>query len=69
MTADTTTLPRKFFWLTTEFADPDPGLNVVDVRNQLATMLPDLTNASISEPVVKNGFQEYTFKKATGTKG
>ena len=61
--------PRVFKFGATELADPDPGLPTDQVKSIYAGMYPDLTNATITGPTLKDGKQVYEFKRSVGTKG
>jgi PRTRC genetic system protein C len=63
-------LERKFVYNGTDLPDPNPSLNVEEVRNILAESHPELATAAIDGPKVKEGgVQVYTFVRSAGTKG
>lgn len=64
------TLPRKFVHGTATLVDPDPNMSTEQVRGLYASAgYPDLTNAAITGPEVKDGYLIYTFKREVGKKG
>ena len=49
---------------------PDvPGMEPKEVRDLYSTQYPELISAEIEAGEVRDGVQEYTFRKAVGTKG
>ena len=61
-------MPRKFIYDGREFPDPDPKLSVDEVRQTLAHLLPELSNAETRTS--KRGNDDvYEFKKRVGVKG
>ena len=49
---------------------PDvPGLSPRDVRDLYSAQYPELVSAEIEAGEICNGNQEFTFKRAVGTKG
>lgn len=67
--------PRVFVYDGREFPDPDPNMTTEEVRQFMANMLPELSNADTThtarktktEPVVNE--EIYEFRKRVGTKG
>lgn len=63
-------LPRVFLHGTARLVDPDPALTPDAVKTMYAAAgYPDLTNAALAGPEIKDGYRVYTFKRAVGTKG
>ena len=62
-------LTREFHYNGTIIPDPNPNLNLDQVRDVLATSHPELNNAAMDGPTMKAGKQVYTFIKSVGTKG
>lgn len=61
-------MARVFVYDGREFPDPDPNLKVDEVRQYMATLLPELSNADTKES--KRGEDTIIeFKKRVGTKG
>ena len=49
---------------------PDvPGLSPREVRDLYSAQYPELVSAEIDAGEIHNGIQEFTFKRAVGTKG
>ena len=49
---------------------PDvPGMNERDVRDLYAAQFPELLTAEIESGDIQDGVQEFTFRRAVGTKG
>lgn len=69
MAIEAAPIVRKFVYNGTELPDPNPNLNADEVQNILAATHPELANAAIDGPVMKDGKQTYTFIKSVGTKG
>lgn len=63
-----TELPRRFFYNGSELEDPDPTISDEEVKKQYEAAFPELTTAN-SVMEIKDGYRNYTFKKAAGTKG
>lgn len=64
------TLPRKFVHGTAVLTDPDPNMTADQVKAMYASAgYPDLANASMTGPEVKDGFNVYTFQREVGRKG
>ena len=49
--------------------DPDPALSPAAIKDFYSAMYPDLLNAEIQGPEVKDGELVFTFHRTTGTKG
>jgi PRTRC genetic system protein C len=59
---------RKFVVDGRVFPDPDPHMSADEVRQDLASMMPELANAETHQ--AKDGDDTiYTFEKRVGTKG
>lgn len=62
-------LKRVFRYNGITLADPNPGASPDTVMATYAIMYPELANAVLEGPVIKDGVATYTFLKAVGTKG
>lgn len=62
-------LPRKFFFEKEELPDPNNTLKVKEVVDFYSMQYPELNNASIVGPEIKDGAQVFTFKTILGDKG
>lgn len=60
--------PRKFFYNGSELEDPDPNMSEQEVKAAYESAFPELTTATIKMEI-KDGFRNYKFVKAAGTKG
>jgi PRTRC genetic system protein C len=49
--------------------DPDPSLDVENVRTLFCATFPEITTAALTGPEVVDGKLVWTFTKAVGTKG
>ena len=64
-----TTLPRVFEFQGRQLADPNPDLNLDQVKEVLAVAHPSITNAEIKGPEVTSTAQVYKVQTNYGTKG
>ena len=62
-------LPRVFMHSGRELSDIDPKLSPEAVMDIYVNQYPELLNAKISNPEIKNDKAVYTFSKSLGTKG
>ena len=62
-------LPRRFKFEEQELPDPSPDMKVKQVIDFYSAQFPELNNASIVGPEIKDGKQEFTFKTVLGDKG
>jgi PRTRC genetic system protein C len=62
-------LSRVFVFNGMQLPDPDANLSPAKVKDFYAGMYPELVTAEVSNGVEKGDSLEYTFIKATGTKG
>lgn len=60
---------RAFRYNNIPLADPDPNMNVQQVRDFYANIYPEITTAEIDGPENKGANIVYTFRRAVGTKG
>jgi PRTRC genetic system protein C len=65
----TTTLKRVFLYNGNPLVDPDVSMSPAAVKDTYSAMYPELLNAEINGPVVKETVLEFTFHRTTGTKG
>jgi len=69
MTITAKALPRVFSYNGAELADPSPELSPEDVKSIYAANFPELVNASIEDPVVKEDRIVISFTRTAGAKG
>lgn len=62
-------LKRKFMFDEQELPEPNPSFSTTEVRDFYSGQYPELNNASIIGPVIKDGKQLFTFKTIIGSKG
>lgn len=61
-------MPRIFVYDGREFPDPDGGLTVEEVKTNLASFMPELANATVTQ-TQRDGNTIIHFNKRVGTKG
>lgn len=61
--------PRVFMYNGMELADLDPTAEKDAIKDLWAVTYPDLNNAAITGPEVKDGKDVYKFSRAVGAKG
>ena len=64
-----TAITRSFVWKGTTLPDPNPSASVDAVRDVLSHTHPEIANAAVDGPKIKDGVHEYTFVASVGTKG
>lgn len=69
MPIETVALARAFTYNGAKLLDPGAALTPDQVRDFYTNVYPDLANAEIEGPEEKDGVQQYTFRRAVGTKG
>lgn len=69
MTLQIEVLQRKFKFEEQELPEPNPDFTPQQVVEFYSAQYPELNNASIVGPVIKDGVQEFSFKTVLGTKG
>lgn len=69
MAIESQSLTREFAYNGMKLPDPNVALSVTQVAELYSTSFPELLNASIEGPEIKDGKSIYTFHKAAGTKG
>lgn len=62
-------MPRIFVIDEREFPDPDPKLELDQVRQTFVPFFPDLANAEATGPAKRGDDEVYEFKRKVGTKG
>jgi len=62
-------LARKFMFNSLKLDDPNPAWSPDQVREFFATTYPDLTNAEIEGPEIKDGEAIFAIRRQVGTKG
>jgi PRTRC genetic system protein C len=65
----TQTVEREFIFNNRRYPDPNPQAEPGEIRELLAISDPDITNASIEGPEIKEGKAVYRFVRQVGTKG
>ena len=68
MAIDATPITRRFLYNGVTLPDV-PGLDPKAVRDLYSAQYPELVSADIEAGDVANGVQNFTFKRAVGTKG
>lgn len=63
-----TPLTRRFIYNGITLPDV-PGMNEREVRDLYSAQFPELLTADIESGEIKDGVQEFTFRRAVGTKG
>jgi PRTRC genetic system protein C len=69
MALQASTLPREFFYNGSRIPDPDPKMNVEEVRELLTTSYPEIATATMTGPEDTGTALRYTFLRAIGSKG
>lgn len=67
--ATVTSLEREFVFESHVLPDPDPEMDVEQVREMYMPTYPEITTASVEGPVFEDGKRRYTFVRAIGSKG
>lgn len=62
-------LTRVFLYNGAELPDPGPQLTVEQVKEIFSAGYPELTNATVGEPVTKANKLVYSFERTAGAKG
>jgi PRTRC genetic system protein C len=62
-------MPRKFSYNGMELPDPDPSMEVNQVKELYTATYPELNNASTTGPEKVGDDEVYKFSKAVGAKG
>jgi PRTRC genetic system protein C len=60
---------REFVYNGSKLPDPNPSAGIEQVRDILSSSHPELANAAIEGPTIKDGKQVFTFIRSVGTKG
>lgn len=69
MPIETTKVERVFSYNGIKLADPHVDMSPDAVREHYAAQYPELTNAAVADPVLKDGKHLYAFIRSVGTKG
>ncbi len=69
MSLETTELKRTFVYGKLKLTDPDPTMEPKDVMQFYSGQYPELTNASLEGPSIKDDEIVYEFGKTVGVKG
>lgn len=69
MSLQTTKLKRVFKYGDIELPDPSPTMDPKDVMQFYSGQYPELTNASLDGPSIKDDEMVFEFGKTVGTKG
>jgi PRTRC genetic system protein C len=69
MALQASTLPREFFYNGSRIPDPDPKMNVEEVRELLTPSYPEIATATMTGREDTGTALRYTFLRAIGSKG
>jgi PRTRC genetic system protein C len=69
MSLETTTLKRVFNYGKIKLTDPSPSMEPKDVMQFYSGQYPELTNASLEGPTIKDDEIVFEFGKTVGVKG
>jgi PRTRC genetic system protein C len=69
MTLKASALPREFAYNGSRIPDPDPKMDIEQVRDLLAPSYPEIATATMSGPEDTGTTLRYTFSRAIGSKG
>jgi PRTRC genetic system protein C len=67
--ATVTKLEREFVFDSHVLPDPNPAMEVEQVREMYITTYPAITTATVEGPAMVNGKMRYSFIRAIGSKG
>ncbi len=67
--ATVTKLEREFVFDSNVLPDPDPAMEVEEVREMYIATYPAITTATVEGPAVVGDKMRYTFTRAIGSKG
>jgi PRTRC genetic system protein C len=62
-------LPRRFKYNQLQLDDPDVNMSPESVKEFYSGIYPELTQAVVEGPEVRDNGVEYSFRRAVGTKG
>ena len=69
MAMQASTLPREFFYNASRIPDPDPKMEIDQVRELLTPSYPEIATATTTGPEDTGTALRYTFSRAIGSKG
>ena len=69
MALQASTLPREFFYNGSRIPDPDPKMEIEQVRELLTPSYPEIATATMTGPEDTGTALRYTFSRAIGSKG
>lgn len=69
MALQASALPREFFYNGSRIPDPDPKMDIEQVRDLLAPSYPEIATATMTGPEDTGTALRYTFARAIGSKG
>lgn len=69
MALQASALPREFFYNGSRIPDPDPKMDIEQVRDLLSPSYPEIATATMTGPEDTGTALRYTFSRAIGSKG
>ena len=69
MTLKASALPREFLYNGSRIPDPDPKMDLEQVRDLLTPSYPEIATATMTGPEDTGTSLRYTFSRAIGSKG
>ena len=68
-TLNVSSMPREFLFQGSRIPDPDPNMDVEQVRELLTPSYPEIATATMTGPEDTGSGLRYTFSRAIGSKG
>ena len=68
-TLKVSSMPREFLFQGSRIPDPDPNMDVEQVRELLTPSYPEIATATLTGPEDTGSALRYTFSRAIGSKG
>jgi PRTRC genetic system protein C len=68
-TLKVSTMPREFLFQGSRIPDPDPNMDMEQVRELLTPSYPEIATATMTGPEDTGSALRYTFCRAIGSKG
>jgi PRTRC genetic system protein C len=69
MALQASALPREFLYNGSRIPDPDPKMDIEQVRDLLAPSYPEIVTATMTGPEDTGTALRYTFSRAIGSRG
>jgi PRTRC genetic system protein C len=69
MALQASTLPREFLYQGSRIPDPDPKMEIEQIRELLTPSYPEIATATMTGPEDTGTALRYTFSRAIGSKG